>query len=296
MKGMTGVSRLVETGATDGGTCGREYVLEGPIAPEQMAALADGALIERLWWGRGPRVTLQVARRLASLRVRDLSLWTTVNRYALRQIVRMPDLQSLALLHLSGPGRLKDFRLAKSLRSFSCVCCSDLASEDLLELATCTSLEELRIQGARLDRASLAAILALPHLRLLDLESSNLDDAMVRRIGRSTTITSLEIGGTRLTREGLRHLVNMQQLEALDIWATRLSLEDLRLLPALRRLEYLSLGEYDGIHSLDPAGVVEVLLAMPSLKRVWLDGVHLDTAQKAMLEARFEHFQHTDAG
>lgn len=118
---------------------------------------------------------------------------------------------------------------------------------------------------------------------------------MVRRISRSTTITSLEIGGTRLTRKGLQHLVNMQQLEALDIWATRLSLEDLRLLPALGRLEYLSLGEYYGIHSLDPAGVVEVLLAMPGLKRVWLDGVRLDAVQKAMLEARFERFRHTDA-
>lgn len=137
---------MVETGVTGDEACDREYVLEGTIAPEQMVALADGALIERLWWGRGPRVTLQVARRLAALCVRDLTLWTTVNRYALRQIVRMPDLQVLALLSLSGPGRLKDFRLAKSLRCFSC---SYLASEDLLEVATCASLEELRIQGPR---------------------------------------------------------------------------------------------------------------------------------------------------
>jgi hypothetical protein len=270
----------------------REYAFEGAIPSAQMDVLANGSLIDSLWWGRGPRVTLQVARRLAASRVRDLTLWTTVNRYALRQIVRMPDLQALTLLRLSGPGRLKDFRLAESLRSFSC---SYLASEDLLEVATCASLEELRIQNARLDRTSLAAILALPHLRLLDLESSYLDDAMVRRISRSTTITSLEIGSTRLTREGLRHLVCMQQLEALDIWANHLNLEDLRLLPALRRLEYLSLGEYDGIHSLDPAGVVEVLLAMPGLKHVWLDGVRLDAVQKALLEGRFERFRHTDA-
>lgn len=271
---------------------GREYVFEGAIPPVQMDALANGSLIDRLWWGKCSRVTLQVARSLASLRVRDLTLWTTVNRYALRQIVRMPDLQALALLGLSDPGRLKDFRLAKSLRRFSC---DRLTPEDLLELATCTSLEELRSQGARLDRASLAAILALPLLHLLDLESSNLDDAMVRRISRSTTITSLEIGGTRLTHKGLKHLINMQQLEALDIWAASLSLEDLRLLPALHRLKYLSLGKHEGIHTLDSAGVVEVLLAMPGLKHVWLDGVHLDPAQKTMLEARFERFRHTDA-
>jgi hypothetical protein len=269
-----------------------EYRFEGQIPRNVLETLGNGKPISKLWWAKRPRLTVNEARRLLGLRVYDLTLWTTVTRPAMRQVVRIPELKSLTVLGISGPGRIRDFQRAQTLERFNC---SWLKEQDLLEVAKCETLSELSVQSSVLNQSVLSAILALPRLHQLDLEGSNLDDAMIRRISQSTTITSLEIGGTGLTREGLKHLLRMQQLRGLDLWATKLSNQDLRLLPELPNLEYLSLGEYDHLHAFNAATVMDVLLAIPSLKRVWLDGVRLDATQKALLEGRLESLRLTVA-
>jgi hypothetical protein len=274
-------------------TCAdEEYRFEGQIPRNVLETLGNGKPISKLWWAKRPRLTVKEARRLLGLRVRDLTLWTTVTCPAMRQVVRIPGLESLTVLGISGPGRIRDFQRAQTLERFNC---SWLKEHDLLEVAKCETLVELSVQSSVLNHSVLAAILALPCLHLLDLEGSNLNDAMIRCISQSTTITSLEIGGTSLTREGLKHLLRMQQLRGLDLWATKLSDQDLRLLQELPNLEYLSLGGYDHLHAFDAATVMDVLLAIPGLKRVWLDGVRLDSTQKALLEGRLESLRLTVA-
>ena len=62
---------------------------------------------------------------------------------------------------------------------------------------------------------------------------------------------------------------------------------DCAMLCELPALEYVSLGGYDDA-PMDGTALLPLLLAMPALKRVWLDGVWLDRDQIAALEARFE--------
>jgi hypothetical protein len=105
---------------------------------------------------------------------------------------------------------------------------------------------------------------------------------MAAAVSRSTTLAWLELGTARLTRAGVAHLARMPQLRGLDLWATPVSEADCAMLRELPALEYISLGRYDDA-PLDGAALMPLLLAMPALKRVWLDA-----GQIATLEARFE--------
>jgi hypothetical protein len=116
---------------------------------------------------------------------------------------------------------------------------------------------------------------------------------MARKLSRSRTIETLDLGATLLTGIGLTHLAEMPQLRSLDLWATRIADADLRLLLEIPNLEYLSLGNYHGFPSLDEDQVCNLILASPSLKRVWLDGIRLNAAQKAALETKLESLRVT---
>ena len=202
----------------------------------------------------------------------------------MRHVLQIPGLEILDVLAVKAPGALSGFERAASLHTLRAN--HYLNEQDLLAIAECAPLRELGIQGAKLTRAALRKLLELPQLESLDLEGTPFTDTMARLVSKSTSIQSLDLGATRLTRTGLESLVSMSQLRSIDLWATRLSAKDLELLLELPHLEYLSIGGYSGSTSLDPERVVSLILALPSLKHAWLDGIDVTPAQVARLKER----------
>jgi hypothetical protein len=262
------------------------YSIEGDVEPGLVDELRKMGAVDNLSLTGIPLVTVELAQRLAGLRVHRLWLWCDITRRALRQLIRLPGLRVLDVLCIKGPGTLGNFRSATGLKEFRCN--HYMSEADLLEVAKCAGLQELGAQGALISTRSLAALLSLPELASLDLEATSFDDKMARQVSRSRTITHLDIGSTRITRTGLAHLVRMKQLRSLDLWATQITEDDLQLLLELPDLEYVSLGNHDGLRQLDSETVTRFMLTAPSLKRAWLDGIHLEHTQQQALEARLE--------
>lgn len=266
--------------AEDGG-----HEVRGALTGDVIEALAGLPAIERLSLRDGPRITRSIARQWQAKLppTRWLWLWCDVSRIAMRHVLAIPGLETLDVLRLCAPGKLSGFEQAVSLHTLRANC--RLESEDLLAIARCTSLRELGLQSAALDKRSLDALLSLPDLRALDLEGTAFTDSMARRASRSTTLESLDLGATRITRSGLESLVRMPALKRLDLWATDLSIDDLALLKEAPALEYVSVGDYMHQPITDGDRLVEILLSMPALKSAWLDGVALSPEQERVLKS-----------
>jgi hypothetical protein len=263
------------------------YCLKGDIDPATVAGLQAVGPIPKLSITAIELVTVRHVSRLSPLySVEQVWLWCDVTRRAMRRVIQLPGLRSLDVLCIRRPGSLANFDKATSLRSFRAN--HYMSEEDLLSVSECPTLEEIGAQNSELTRRALSALLELQHLRALDLEGTAFDDAMARRIARSRTISSLDLGATRITGAGLKWLVEMPQLRLLDLWATKVTEADLALLRHCPDLQYISLGNFDGLPSLDAERVVPLLLDMPSLKRVWLDGIPLRTEHRLALESKLE--------
>lgn len=264
----------------------RVYSLGPRLTDDAVRALRAVGSIERLSIGRGRLLTAKRARRLLELPpTRWLWLWRDATRAAIRRIVRIPELETLDVLSLCGPGALSGLQHATGLRTLRIN--GGLHARDLRGIAQCPSLEELGAQGAELTHRALDALLSVPRLRSLDLEGTRFDDTMAERLTDAPALECLEIGATRVTCAGLAQLSRIERLRGLDLWATPLREDDYELLHRFPALEYVSLGGYDDA-PLDGKIIVPLLLALPAMKRVWLDGVTLDRDQIAALEARFE--------
>lgn len=261
--------------------------LKGSVTLAVIGGLRGRGCITRLALTEGPLLTARSAQALTRLEsVTWLWLWRSVTRTAMRHVIAVPGLETLDVLQMTRPGRLEGFASAQGLKVFRAYHC--LTEEDLLEVALCRSLRELGAQSAGLSMRVIDALLAMPDLVALDLEASGFDDAMAERLSASKTLTSLDLGNTRLTRKGLASLCRMSQLRSLDLWATALDEADLDLLLELPRIEYLSVGHVEGDCRFDSQTLIQRLMAMPSLRRIWLDGVPVSQQQREALEARYE--------
>lgn len=267
------------------------YALERDIDPKAVDQLKEIGPIAKLSLTNIPLVTVKLALRLKDLHVENLWLWSDITRRAMRRIVQIPGLRTLDVLCIKGPGALGNFRMAQNLETFRAN--HYMTEGDLLQIAQCSELTELGAQGAELSSESLAAILALPKLVSLDIESTGFNDTMAKKLSRSKTIESLDVGATRITGAGLKHLAQMSQLRSIDLWATDIAEADLPLLLDMPRLEYVSLGNYDDCPQLDAEKVCNLILSLPNVKRVWLDGIRLHTTQKEALEKKLESLRIT---
>jgi hypothetical protein len=261
-----------------------QYRVDGALTDDVIRCLSGLQDIDELAVFDSPRITTAIAKRLLELSPpRRLWLWCGVSRIALNHLLRIPGLEVLDILDVCKPGRLSGFERATSLHALRANCW--LTAEDIHAIARCTTIRELGLQKARLDRKALDALLSLPFLQSLDLEGSAFDDMMARKIARSGTLTSLELGATRITRRGLESLVRMPNLRRLDVWATGLSADDFELLREAPALEWISIGDYRD-SPLPGDRIVPILLSMPALKNAWLDGVTLTPDERTLLESR----------
>ena len=186
---------------------------------------------------------------------------------------------------IAGLGRMNGWAQAAMLHTLQM---PHLSERDLLEIAQCVSLRELDLECAELTPRALRELLRLPHLSGLGLDATVFDDAMAEETASCANIQRLDISATCLTARGLAHLQRMPALRSLDVWSTAIDDAALACLPEFPALECLTLGSAWGERSLDADRLVPILLAMPHLKRLWLDGVVIDQAQKERLDAKLE--------
>ena len=263
------------------------YKIEGEPTAEAMRALSTIKHIEKLSVTKSRLLTVALVKHFSRLQsVRWMWLWCDITRTAMRHILSVPGLEVLDVLNITAPGKLEGFGDAKTLHTVRAN--HYLQEADVLAITKCSTIRELAIQNAELTPNVIAALLSLKLLMVLDVEGSNFDDSMANSLSTSKTLQELDIGATKITRVGLQDIILMKQLRSLDLWATKLTDDDLELLLHLPYLEYLSIGNYDGLQSLDADKLVALLLALPSLKRIWLDGISVTDIQKITLEAKLE--------
>ena len=260
----------------------------GPFGVRELRNLCSQGRFEFLSLTKQPLIMAKVAKELTALSsVRSLWLWCPTTRTALRHVISIPGLEILDILEIRYPGALENFSEATQLKEFRCN--GSMSEDDLLEVSRLPNLEELAAQNASLSTKALDAILGMSRIRNLDLEATALNDNMAAVLATSSTIETLEIGATRVTAKGLRSICTMSQLRSLDIWALDIQEKDLEILGSLPNLERLSLGGYDGQTTLTSKGVLPRLAQLPSLKRIWLDGIALSSSERAALEERYEY-------
>lgn len=219
--------------------------------------------------------------------LKDLWILCDAGRTAIRKLLQIPKLEALDVLGIRSPGRkMSSFESARNLKTFRCNL--GMNRSDLLAISKSPSIEKLGAQNACLDASAVESIMMIPKLKSLDLECTNLDNDMATVISQSAQITALEIGASRVTNRGLTKICEMQQLKCLDVWALDISESDIGLIAKLKNLEYLSIGGYDKQEKLSASGVLPYLGEMPSLKRLWLDGIPVTDTQKHELEHKFE--------
>ncbi len=261
------------------------YVLDGIPTVEELAALGRVGPIEKLAFSGGLTVKLATARAIQGLpSVSWIRTWTRVERAAISRLIHVPDLEALDVLEVCPRGTLRGFESALSLRRLSAQ--FGFTERDLVSISHAPGLRELGAQRAEITPMALEALIAMPQLEALDLEESTLDDQTAALFERSRGILRLDVGGTGISRSGLRSIVGMKQLRSLDLWSTGISASDLEMIEELSALEYLSVGGRCVGGLLDPEVVMGVLLSLPSLKRVWVDGVALGPDQVVALKRR----------
>ncbi len=262
--------------------------LQGAITTEKVRGVLTNEPVDKLSIVKSPLLTLEIAAELTSLSsVRHLWLWCPVDRLALNALIRIPGVKVVDILWLEGPFPLAGFGFAADLEVFRANC--SMREGDLLAISECKNLIEVGAQNAEITDRALDALLELHTLRTLDLEGSGVDDAMASKICMSSTLTALDLGATRITGTGLRHLCKLRQLRSLDLWALPILEEDLDALAQLTELDYLSIGNYQHCEQFNAETLLPRLAAIPSLKRLWLDGIAVSPAQQRLLEERYEH-------
>lgn len=266
--------------------------LSGPVSAKAIRDLERFGDINKLSITQDMILTAELSQALGALKsVKEFWLWCDVTPPAMQYVIDIPGLRVLDVLHIRHPGRLKSFQDVHTLGEFRCN--TGLTERDLLAVCMCQSLREIGAQSSMLNAVVIEALLRLPGLQSLDIERSNFDDAMAERVSASGNLRSLDIGATRITKTGLAAICEMEQLTSLDLWATDIAEDDLDLLVRLPHLEYLSLGNVEGSPSLDADIILPKLLSLPSLRRIWLDGIQLSPEQTASLESKFSHVRIT---
>ncbi len=261
--------------------------LKGPFKAKDISAFRPHKHIHQLSITNQKCLTADIAKGFDSLQsVKNLWLWCSITRTAMRHIIKISDLEEIDILEIHHPGNLENFKCASALKIFRCN--HYLSEADLLEIAKLPKLQALGAQGSMLTSTALHALLQKPSLVCLDIEGSNLTDKMAEMLSLPNKIETLEIGRTLITKKGLKSLCNMPQLKSLDIWATDIMEKDLALLANLSNLESLSIGNLEGQSILSFKGVLPHLKNIPSLKRIWLDGILVTESEKKKLEQHYE--------
>lgn len=270
------------TGWNDGPT------LQSGFGADEVAALIASGPIQRLTIDGKVLLTKAHARELAALPfIDELRVMGEVTRWAMQHVLEIPQLRELDVSRIRRPGRLQGFDTAEHLRVFREH--YGLAELDILEVARSPGLSELSLHSARLTHRAFDALMEMPALQSLDIEETLFDDAMAASLKRSATLLHLDAGRTRVTGQGLAAIRESEQLLSLDLWCTNIRQAELNLLRGMPKLEYLSLGCAQDQYHLHIEGILPILDELPSLQRLWLDGIEVPESIQAELKNRYAY-------
>ncbi len=267
-------------------------IIEGPICFGGFADAGCHRDYRAVSITKTGRLPARFARGLSNYqKLEKLWIWCDVYRTAMPHILALPQLAVLDILCVSRPGRrMCTFANAEKLQQLRCN--NGLTESDLIAISTAPSLEELGAQFSGLTSRGLRALLSMESLTAIDLECAGVTDNLAAQIAESRQLLTLELGNNPISDVALKKICSMSQLKGLDIWQTNISVSGIEQLARLENLEFLSLGMYgDDEPLLSGDSVIPILDAIPSLKRVWLDGVSLNPAQGEMLKSRYEFFR-----
>lgn len=265
--------------------------LLGRLTPSKMRAMTPSNEIKTLTVSSDTFFHQKLADELAQWPgVKEVMLWGTVSKAALQRLLSLAEIHEIYVMELHKHGNLHDIDQSSSLQVFRG---GWLSARDLRALAQLKNLKTLSAQNSFVNQQTIEMVVNSSSLTNLDLEASNLDDDMAKELAKSSKIEQLDVGATRLGRSGLQEICKMTQLRELDIWALDLDEHDLACLEGLPNLEYLSVGGYDGQERLKSKNVLPRLAKLPSLRRVWLDGIPVTENEAAELRARYKNAQIT---
>ncbi|ALN63803.1 hypothetical protein GLA29479_2940 [Lysobacter antibioticus] len=262
--------------------------LQSEFDGSDVAALIAAGPIQRLTIDGKALLTKAHARELSALPfIDELRVMGAVTRRAMQHVLGVPQLRELDVGRIRRPGRLQGFGSAEHLRVFREH--YGLAEMDILEVARSPGLTELSLHSARLTHRAFDALMEMPALHSLDIEGTPFDDVMAASLKRSATLLHLDAGRTRVTGRGLAAIREFEQLRSLDLWCTNIPQAELNLLCGMPMLEYLSLGCAQDEYHLHIEGILPILGELPSLQRLWLDGIEVPERIQAELKSRYAY-------
>ena len=265
-----------------------KFVLEEPLSEANTNVFEVHPHFDEIFIRDQDLITVDIAKKYLQIKSAfKMKLWCGITRAAMRQVISCPNLAELVVFELKKSGRLSGFEGASCLSKFSCAI-GGLTQADILEITKCKSLKALGAQQSKITDKSLEAILALPSLTEVDFECTNFNDHHSSIIAKSKKIEKLELGASRISKLGLQQICSMKQLKSLDIWSNNINQHDLELLSELPNLEYLSVGGHDEQTTFTAENTIPKLEKIKSLKRVWLDGIKLNTDERKYLKERYE--------
>ena len=269
---------------------GKKISVKGPYSADTLKSLATYDEIENLSLTGLKNLTVKIAEGLCHLKsVKELFLWSTVNRTAMRHVITIPNLEVLDILAIDNPGKLVKFSEATELKTFRCN--HYMSEADLLEISNLPKIQEIGAQSSEITKRALDALLCLPNLTNIDLEATAFSDNLAAIIATSKTIKHLSIGASKLTARGLQSISAMSQLESLDIWSVNINEADLAPVSKLQNLQYLSVGGHEGQTRLTFKGIMPHINQLPALRSLWLDGIALSKTEILDMNTKYTYFK-----
>jgi hypothetical protein len=274
---------------TEQGTDQPDLILSPSSSVKKLAAARPIKPVSHLAFSGSGVVHQKLAKEVATWPgLRRITIDWTITRAALREILRISTLEELHIGYLLNHGMFENVEISDTLRVLHC---GNISPVELMEFSKSTNIAELSIQHARISQKATVALSRMPSLKKIDLEGSGLNDVMMEALSESPSISELWVGASKVGRDGLSSICKMDHLRELDIWALEIDATDLALLKSLRNLNYLSIGNFEVHSRLAAKDIIPRLADIPNLKSIWLDGIKLTDAQRALLDEKYDCVQ-----
>ncbi len=169
--------------------------LQGPLTADSLRALASRGPLHTLSIHDDAVFGLRQARELLALPGIDwLRLFCPVTRAAASVLLEVPGLRVLDMFEARSGGTLRGFDVARGLERFHWSWHA-LQPTDFAAIAQSPTLRALGTDHSVITPAALDALLAMPRLQWLSLESSTFDDVLASRLRTGTPLRSLFLAG-----------------------------------------------------------------------------------------------------
>ena len=260
------------------------YLLENQFSAEALAKLVRIDRLRLLDLRGCGAVNADLLGRLSSmehlvaLRLRGYN----VDDHCLRAVSRFSHLTSFTLEE-SPAGNAGLAALAQlPLESLTLFRCNVINDEGLKIVSQWGKLRSLSLRDMAIRGDFFKELAGLPSLRTLSAIQTMVSDGALQHLTGCEQLEELALAQTLVTDGGLEAMSHLKNLKRLDLAQTPVSDQGLAHLATLRQLEWLNLSGNLGITDQS----VKLLLDLPQLKEVYLDGTSMTQEGLAQLGPR----------